>query len=1138
MVRKNKISACFTILIFSIVFGCKVSALSGSTYIDKAYLEGVYTCWTGHLKSAPITQNDFPVFSINFPNRIFKDNNDGAVLIPRVLSGLDDNDLGCVNLMAGQGSNFSGLVSMSGVTQPTNDSAPSTKTTFMENIGYSTEKTTSSTGKCASFNFKANSGNHETRSGSLCLTDLTNDEKITSSTKVEIPKDSGGGNFTLQDSISFKPVDGGVEVSYGVYTENCTQTNIGRTCSGYVYSKVSKTFKVADYRTFDDFMSGTDGIAGQFNKQPPSLCAGYYQLACTDYALDITKSDSIYNSSTIDESMVQYVVEDKTVAANTAIKTFSGSEELKDWASLKYTDAEKAHLYQDYLNKVFEVSFADDSCPSLSDSQIALLKDSGYSPVKWNFSGSGAKVCYIKASEKTANKEVVGIKEDGHFGEKMKFSDLITALESITLTDGEFDDVADSNSDNGKVEPTCMNTAGTSLGWILCPVLDAFGGATDWAYNELVEPALEIEPQLFTGEGDNTRDAWKTFRDIANIFFIILFLVVIFSQLTGVGIDNYGIKKILPKLIVAAVLINLSYIICVVFIDLSNILGNGLRNIFTSLGSQLTIPDSIEGIKIGDVAGGALTAITVLIALIGGVAVAITAAGGVVAFLVSLLVVALSAIIALFFLFLLLAAREAAIVVLTVLSPLAFACYILPNTQNIFKKWYQLGWRLLMVYPIAGLLIGGGDYVSKLLLSAGAGSEGFFSAFTAMIAGIVPIFFIPTVLKQSFALMGGLGAKIAGFGKSMGSRVSGNLDKSVRGGERFKNYQDRRGNRRQEREANRTVRRIDRAQRLRGRLGMNTDMTRRERERLGAANKTILAAEANQAELDDMSDARYVATQRVKAHNAQAERLAEVAAGVPFVNRELALQRAMSKRRSQDFKNYTDQYGALTRDAMGAELQSAIAAYRADKSEDNTVRLQAAIASADERKMNRELLSAFGQSGANGLHLRGDDGSDQSILNQMASSNNTVLNQFAKARMKNSGTSMSLNEFMNTIGPGDNVADVFNNKGSEVLNGMDDDTLAYINGSSRGAAINTGTILNAAMQTSDAKELAQLNAMLRGKTNYNIKTSDFANIKESTFDNLDPSVYAAALAELQNGSESSQQIISKMDQGVRTKLGL
>ena len=59
-------------------------------------------------------------------------------------------------------------------------------------------------------------------------------------------------------------------------------------------------------------------------------------------------------------------------------------------------------------------------------------------------------------------------------------------------------------------------------------------------------------------------EGWNTFRDIANVIFVILLMVVIFSQLTGVGIDNYGIKKILPKLIIAAILINLSYLICLI----------------------------------------------------------------------------------------------------------------------------------------------------------------------------------------------------------------------------------------------------------------------------------------------------------------------------------------------------------------------------------------------------------------------------------------------------------------------------------------------------------------------------------------------------------------------------------------------
>ncbi|MBQ1387308.1 hypothetical protein IIY68_00740 [Candidatus Saccharibacteria bacterium] len=532
-----------------------------------------------------------------------------------------------------------------------------------------------------------------------------------------------------------------------------------------------------------------------------------------------------------------------------AYQNFFGSNFESLGASYGFSKSQQAALYSNYIQSYWKAdtqACADTAEASKSAAgDLAIGNDDDdigqfYHQTKLYKSDGAAQYCYVKATENQGDKvygladNVVGGTLNFPANSKISFVEVAKWLldngpDSIDPEDIATSTTSNTDGTNGEVEPTCMSRAGTSLGWILCPVLDAFGGATDWAYNKLVEPALEIEPQLFTGEGDNTRDAWRTFRDIANIFFIILFLVVIFSQLTGVGIDNYGIKKILPKLIVAAVLINLSYIICVVFIDLSNILGNGLRNIFTRLGSQLTIPDSIEGIKIGDVAGGALTAITVLIALVGGVAVAITAAGGVVAFLVSLLVVALSAIIALFFLFLLLAAREAAIVVLTVLSPLAFACYILPNTQNIFKKWYQLGWRLLMVYPIAGLLIGGGDYVSKLLLSAGTGSEGFFSAFTAMIAGIVPIFFIPTVLKQSFALMGGLGAKIAGFGKSMGSRVSGNLDKSVRGGERFKNYQA-------DRERNRKLRYARRTNRnLSDRLDNGETLSQRQRDRLARA---------------------------------------------------------------------------------------------------------------------------------------------------------------------------------------------------------------------------------------------------------------------------------------------------------------
>lgn len=60
-------------------------------------------------------------------------------------------------------------------------------------------------------------------------------------------------------------------------------------------------------------------------------------------------------------------------------------------------------------------------------------------------------------------------------------------------------------------------------------------------------------------------------QSIANAAFIVAFLIVIYSQLTSVGISNYGIKKLVPRVVIAAIFVNLSFVICALMIDLSNI---------------------------------------------------------------------------------------------------------------------------------------------------------------------------------------------------------------------------------------------------------------------------------------------------------------------------------------------------------------------------------------------------------------------------------------------------------------------------------------------------------------------------------------------------------------------------------------
>lgn len=351
-----------------------------------------------------------------------------------------------------------------------------------------------------------------------------------------------------------------------------------------------------------------------------------------------------------------------------------------------------------------------------------------------------------------------------------------------------------SSTDTNGIIYKCGNAGGAdALGWIVCPAMTLAGEGTEYVYNAFVEPRLRIEPKLFTGGDGGTQTAWGTFRDIANVVFVIVFLIVIISQLTGYGVDNYGIKKILPKLIVAAILINLSYVLCVILIDISNILGNSLQALFDSLGSTLdptvTINDAFDATgttpidKYGiDSTAGSLAVIGI-VGVIVGMTGAVWATPGI---LLSAVLGIVGVFISIIFIFFLLAAREAVVVVLVVLSPLAVVCYMLPNTKKVYEKWMNLFKAMLLLYPICGLLIGGGNYVSSLLLTVGLG-DGLLTAVTAMLAGIAPIFFIPTLTKQAFAAMGTFGKQLTEFGAGIRGRAQSGLANS----QAFKTAQDR-----------------------------------------------------------------------------------------------------------------------------------------------------------------------------------------------------------------------------------------------------------------------------------------------------------------------------------------------------------
>ena len=341
------------------------------------------------------------------------------------------------------------------------------------------------------------------------------------------------------------------------------------------------------------------------------------------------------------------------------------------------------------------------------------------------------------------------------------------------------------STDPGSSDPTCFDGGG-ALGWILCPVIEGLGDAVEKVYEKVIEPFLRVDATLLSNSGSSggTYGAWQTFQAIANIVFIILFLIVIFSQVTGVGIDNYGIKKILPKLIVAAILINLSYIICQLAVDISNVIGFSLKGLLDDMANGITINDVLGDPSANISMGATVLTVVVSVIAVGGAAGAILAGG--MSFILPVLLALLSAFIAIMFVFILLGVRQAGVVLLVVISPLAFVCYMLPNTKKIFDRWLKIFQGLLLLYPICGLLMGGGNLASRILLSAN--SDSFLVALIAMLLNVIPFFFIPTLLRASFAAMGNIGAKITGVGRN----INGTVNSRAKGSDYYKETQARR----------------------------------------------------------------------------------------------------------------------------------------------------------------------------------------------------------------------------------------------------------------------------------------------------------------------------------------------------------
>ena len=309
------------------------------------------------------------------------------------------------------------------------------------------------------------------------------------------------------------------------------------------------------------------------------------------------------------------------------------------------------------------------------------------------------------------------------------------------------------------IDPPSENSTSTScdvqgIGWFICPVSNWLADGIDYMYSALQE-FLKTKPLETTNQNSGIYLAWVIMRNISNVAFIVAFLVIIYSQLTSVGISNYGVKKMLPRLVIAAVLVNLSFTICAVLLDLSNIAGYAFQDAFMGIKNTIsTVGENTSTWTWSEVISTALSNGALAVGAGYAVSLALTTE-----LLPMLVPAATLAGLTLLFILLIMAARQALIIILIIVSPLAFVCYLLPGTEKWFKKWRDLFFTMLVFFPAFAVVFGGAQLAGILIIQNASGPNGAIMHVLGMLVQIIPLAITPLIMKLS----GGVLGKFAGF---------------------------------------------------------------------------------------------------------------------------------------------------------------------------------------------------------------------------------------------------------------------------------------------------------------------------------------------------------------------------------------
>ena len=289
---------------------------------------------------------------------------------------------------------------------------------------------------------------------------------------------------------------------------------------------------------------------------------------------------------------------------------------------------------------------------------------------------------------------------------------------------------------------------------ISVPVNFFVGWALDYA---TVSPYLNFNkpPNSTTVQVPWAKTLYDISLNLVNYVIVLLLIFLSFANILHINVDTYGLKKVMPTLIIGVLLANFGLLIVRFIADAADVL------VVTFTGTN---PGQYMYDFITKLAGGLFTA--------GGTAGFVTLAGAmliagpagliILLFLMLLCLIPAAIIIILCLLFWL---RFYVVVLLATLSPLAFIAMSTSMTESYFKQWWTNLLKWIAMAPVAMIFLWVAVQVNVTSIS-----------FQSVVIGTALIYL---AIKVPFGLGGTLSGQLGGLLKKAGAYAGKTADKSM-----------------------------------------------------------------------------------------------------------------------------------------------------------------------------------------------------------------------------------------------------------------------------------------------------------------------------------------------------------------------